>query len=103
MRHVPAVLLDAGELGGHNPERAAAWLAAAPAMFPWLGLQLAAHFARLMPLLLGWCLAPAAPVQAAALDALLAALRLTWPRAAAHAPAVWAVLRRVHASAAQMR
>lgn len=88
------MLLDQGELGAHQPDRAAAWLAAVPPLFPRLGLQLAAHFARLMPLLLGWALAPWPAVREAALRALLGVLRLTWPRAGAHAALVWRVLRR---------
>ncbi|KAL4440441.1 hypothetical protein ABPG75_003442 [Micractinium tetrahymenae] len=93
---VMSALLDQGELGAHQPEKAAAWLAAAPPLFPRLGLQLASHFARLMPLLLGWALAPWPAVRAAALRALLGVLRLTWPRAGAHAALTWRVLRRVH-------
>lgn len=100
---LPAVLLGEGELGGHNPERAAAWLAAAPPLFPRLRLQLAAHFSRLMPLLLGWCTAPQQAVRLAALRVLLQVIRLTWPRMPAHAAVVWAVLRRVHAEETQRR
>lgn len=90
------VLLDEGELGAHRPERAATWLAAAPPLFPHLGLQLASHFARLMPLLLGWCLSPRQAVRLAALQALLLAVRQTWPRVGVHAPTLWRVLLRVH-------
>lgn len=91
------VFLDEGELSAHRPERAAAWLAAAPRLFAPLGLQLAAHFAHLLPLLLGWALAPRPAVQAAALDALLLLTQLTWPRIGVHAAQLWTVLRRVHA------
>ncbi len=91
-----AVLLGEGELGGHQPERAAAWLAAAPPLFSRLGLQLASHFSRLMPLLLGWCRAPQQHVRLAALRALLEAIRLTWPRIPVHAAVLWRVLRSVH-------
>lgn len=91
-----AALLDQGELAAHQPDRAAAWLAAAPPLFPRLGLQLAAHLARLMPLLLGWVLAPWPAVRGAALRALLGALQLTWPRAGAHAALTWRTLRWVH-------
>lgn len=93
---LPAALLDQGELGAHSADKAEAWLAAVPPLFPRLGLQLAAHSARLMPLLLGWALAPWPAVRAAALRALLGVLRLTWPRAGAHAVLTWRVLRRVH-------
>jgi hypothetical protein len=88
--------LDEAELNGHDADRAAAWLAAVPPLFPLLGLWLVAHFARLMPLLLSWCLAPRQAVRAAALAALLEVMRLTWPRMPAHAGVVWRVLRRVH-------
>lgn len=91
-----AVFLDEGELGAHLAERAAAWLAAVPPLFPRLGLQLTAHFSRLMPLLLGWCVAPRQSVRAAALEALLEVIRLTWPRIGAHAAVLWRVLRRVY-------
>lgn len=98
-----AVLLDEGELGAHKAERAVAWLASALPLFPRLGLQLAAHFGRLMPLLLGWCLAPQHAVRVAALGALLQAVQLTWPRVGAHAAPVWGVLRRARADALQRR
>lgn len=92
---MPAVMLDVGELGSYKEQHAAAWLAAAPPLFPRLGLQLAAHSARLMPLLLRWAEHPAARVRRAALAALLQAVTLTWPRVGAHAAVVWHVLRRV--------
>ncbi|PRW39156.1 ARM repeat superfamily [Chlorella sorokiniana] len=98
---VMTILLGEGELGGHNPERAAAWLAAAPPLFPRLGLQLASHFSRLMPLLLGWCRAPQQHVRLAALAALLEAIRMTWPRIPVHTAVLWGVLRRVHSEETQ--
>lgn len=90
-------------MGAHRGERAEAWLAAAPALFPRLGLQLAAHFGRLLPLLLGWCLAPQQRVRGAALAALLAAVRLAWPRVGAHAAVIWRVLARVHSEELRSR
>lgn len=98
-----AVLLGEAELGGHNPERAAAWLAAAPPLFPRLGLLLATHFSRLMPLLLGWCCAPQQHVRLAALAALLGVIQLTWPRIQVHAAVLWGVLRKVHGEETQCR
>ncbi|KAL4856363.1 hypothetical protein ACK3TF_003167 [Chlorella vulgaris] len=100
---VMAVLLDEGERGAHNMDRAEAWLAAVPLLFPLLGLQLTAHFGRLMPLLLGWCLAPQWSVRCAALEALLEVVRLTWQRMGVHAATVWRVLRRVHGDEQQRR
>jgi hypothetical protein len=94
--HTCAVLLDEGERGAHNMDRAEAWLAAVPPLFPLVGLQLTAHFGRLMPLLLGWCLGPRWSVRCTALEALLEVVRLTWQRMGVHAATVWRVLRRVH-------
>ena len=89
-------LLDEGERGAHSADRAEAWLAAVAPLFSRLGQQLAAHSARLLPLLLGWCLAARQAVRAAALEALLQVVRLTWPRVGVHALVLWQVLRRVH-------
>lgn len=93
---VMSALLDHGELGGLHPDRAAAWLSSAAPLLPHLGLQLASHSARLMPLLLGWCLAAQPAVKSRALCTLGEVLVLTWPRAGVHAALTWQVLRRAH-------
>ena len=90
------VLLEEGARHSHKPQRAAVWLRHVPALFPALGLlPLVARLSALAPLLLEWCSLLRGPARAAALAALQSLLEQAWPRAPAHAPAVWAVLQAV--------
>ncbi len=54
-----------------------------------LGLTLLRHFGRLTPLLLEWLHAHDVSTRVAALDALAAVVRVTWPRVSAHASVLW--------------
>jgi hypothetical protein len=95
-RALLCALLDEGARHAHAAARAAAWLDAATPLFPQLGLSLVADFARLLPLLLEWCLAAAKPVRARALRAVEALVAATWPRAPAHAAIMWRALCRAY-------
>ena len=64
-----------------------------------MGLALAAHFKRLMPLLLGWTRARDVDTVVGALRALHAVLQCTWPRMPAHAMLIWINVAAAHASA----
>ena len=84
-------LLTEAERGGppRAPRQAAALLGCLSRLLPRARLYAARHAARLFPLLLEWALAAEPRAAAGALACLEALLRATWPRAGAHAGAVW--------------
>jgi hypothetical protein len=89
-------LLQEGLRHVASPAPTLTFLHTIPTLFPTLGLQLVAHFATLMPLLLELCTAYRRDVRAAALAAVTEAVRCTWPRGPAHAVTIWGVLERVY-------
>ncbi|CAG9466565.1 unnamed protein product [Pedinophyceae sp. YPF-701] len=86
---VMATLLAEGERHSHDPYRRVPLLHSLVPMVQLTGLVTVAHFARLMPLLLGWLHALDAGTQVGAARALCAVVRVSWPRVPVHARAVW--------------
>lgn len=81
-----AILTEA-EVRGENAVKRASVLAALPPLCEVLGLTMCRYLGRLLPLLCEWLPLWHEPtVQALALDAWIALIRVTWPRLAPHAP-----------------
>lgn len=81
-------MLTIGALRAHRVTCSTHWLQAVGPLVPALGLQLVAHFARLMPLLLGWLRPSDDALQQEALVVLAAVVRATAPRMPVHAVVV---------------
>lgn len=77
------------ERTAHLPARRLPFLHTVSYIATCLGLTLLRHSGRLMPLLLEWLHAHDASTRVAALDALAAVVRVTWPRVSAHASVLW--------------